>query len=512
MEWDHRNLFWLTLGILMLGLILRLGLVHLAIQYGYVPDHFDNIGTGATAHQRGLLNIYSVTPDQLAIISGNVYHNDQFVPYSRRATTLPNYPPLGVLLNWLQVEILRWLDPTVSANTFWSRCVMGSGSFLAEVLTAMGVFLIVRRFSTLKTAFLAGTVCWLFPPIMMDSAFWQQVDSFLLAPTVFLIWCMLDRRWIWAGVCLGIALLLKPQGILLGPIVLYGAIVLAEPDRSVTFFMILSRMVKAGLTAILIVTIVTLPWMLTDGFAWFERSYVYSIIHAYPRTTLMAFNVWYLDLLRLDHQPVFNAIDSQAALLGLGKDIWGRLFVLIATGIGALLCWQTYKRWPIGLVVFSGLWLWNIFLFPTRVHERYVIYCMPLVLIWAACKRRFWPVVVGLAILGSAEMSWNVWLRLPAGAFSRERVTYYHSQMTQYYNQQTASLPTDQRPAAPSRGEAERLAWEDYRTARRSSEGKEWLATGLSLLMYLYAWIALFAFKPYRENAGGRKATQYQVV
>ena len=101
-----------------------------------------------------------------------------------------------------------------------------------------------------------------------------------------------------------------------------------------------------------------------------------------------------------------------AALLGLARDVWGTLLVLVA-GVGtAMLCrrWMAPARAP---ATFAALWLWSAFLFPTRVHERYVLYCMPFVIAAAAVRPRLWASVAGLALVGIGAHSWNVWQRSP---------------------------------------------------------------------------------------------------
>jgi hypothetical protein len=48
--------------------------------------------------------------------------------------------------------------------------------------------------------------------------------------------------------------------------------------------------------------------------------------------------------------------------------------------------------------------LLSAFLLPTRVHERYVYYCVPFVTALAVERRAWQPVLVTISLVGSAEM------------------------------------------------------------------------------------------------------------
>jgi len=491
-----QRFYLIGITILIIGLVCRIWLAQTAIQWGYVPDHFDNIGTGVTAEQNGLLKIYSVEREQLADIHGFIFQQGEFVAYHRKAATLPNYPPLYVIIRWMQVKLLRVFEPTIVANTLSARLVMGSASFLAELITAWGAFLIARKLFNLRAGYLAGILVWLFPPVMMNSAFWEQVDAFVLAPTIFLVWFMLERRWIAAGVVFGIGAMLKPQGLILGPVVLFGIAALMESDAKLTIKIMAKRAIQVFGAAILTILIVSLPWMVADGLSWVKRSYIHSFLEAFPRTTLSAFNVWYIDALRLDSQLSTSVLDSQAVILGLSKDAWGRAFLIGSLAVIGHFCWRKYRRVEMGLVVFAGLWLWSTFIWPTRVHERYFIYCVPLLVILACGRRLLWPAVIGLLIVGTAETSHNVWLKTPAGSLSKNVVERYHQQTLENYRQSVVSRSTDQYPPAPTYEDVLNQIGKSYWTYRANFIGKELLLTVLSLAAYGWAMITLLLTIP----------------
>ena len=201
------------LALLVLGLVLRLWLLEVGSRDGYRWDHFDNISMGLGARNHGLLNIYTIDKKDVALVPGQIYHNGQFVEHVRRPIFAPNYPPLTLAMFWVQTGLLP--EP-IKANTFAARLIMASAPMLAEFLTALGAALIAWQVFGKKVGYWAGALCWLCPPIILNTAFFVQIDSLVLAPSVFMVWLMLKRKWVFAGACLAIACLLKPAYLMHG--------------------------------------------------------------------------------------------------------------------------------------------------------------------------------------------------------------------------------------------------------------------------------------------------------
>lgn len=503
--------------VLLAGVGGRVWLTDVSTRSGYKWDHFDNIGMGLSAAKHGLLDVYTIpSRDDLAKVPGRVFDAGQFKPYTRQAIILPNYPPLCISLFYLQAKALEAIDPPLTANTFTARLVMGSLATLAELLTAVGVFGLARMMFGTTAGLAAGALCWLMPPIAMDTSFWGQVDSFMLAPSVWLVWLLLRRRWVAAGVVLAVAALLKPQGILLGPIVLFAAVVVREGDVRASFQLAAIRAGKVVGTALTATLVITAPWMITSGGAWFDRCYVQSFAEAFPYTTLKGFNVWYVDALRMDAAGDFGmpntregALHSGVTIAGVRKDSWARLAILTALIATAVLAWRRYRDRPAAaLTIFAAVWLWSVFIWPTRVHERFIVYSMPMVIIAAVGMRRFWPALLGLAIVGTAELSSNAWTNFGAvGRFSPGAVGHYYKHV---YLPGVNSLPPSQRPPAPTREQITSQALQWYRDGNAGRRKWETLATVGSLASY--AWMIVAAFYWPGVGSRGRSSAAHRTI
>ncbi len=475
------------------GVAGRLYATSLAPRYAYTWDHFDNIQMGRAAAEDGLFRVYGVPKEKLPTIKGLLYdpNKDDFSPINKPAVREVNYPPLGVTLFWVQDALLRSVSPG-PVNTFNSRLIMSIASVLAEILLAVIVYLLVRRLVGHGWALAAAAICWLFPPLAMDSSFWGQTDSWFMAPAALAVLLMIRRRWLAAGVCMAVTVLLKPQGIFMGPIALMAVILLPEGDGKRPGIEKMGRRCgKMFGSAIAAVMLLSLPWTLSGGADWIDKAYLANF-RMYGETTLKAFNIWYLDALRLDAMGAMNPVDCSDTIAAIAKDTWGRLLTIASL---LLLGGYTLKRFrdkpELGLVIFAGLWLWSTFMLPTRVHERYIVYGMPLLIVAAAAMKRLWPAVLVLAIVGAAELSHNVWLKTPPGTYAANA-----SYMLARYERFVMSPPPGSRP--PTRHDLD-VALADLReqmeSQRDQTRGAEHLLAGLCVLAYAWAVIVPFRRK-----------------
>ncbi len=491
-----------ALVLLAAGLAARLVLCEEATRTGYFNDHFDNVGMGVTAEEHGLLKVYSVPQEDNPVIVGRLYdpHARRYYEHRRRAPRVANYPPLGVAIFWLNVKLLRAVDPSMTVNTYTSRLVMALPVFAADVLLAIGVFLLARRLASPKAALVAAGVCWLFPPLVMDSAHWAQTDAWPLVPAVFAIHLMLKRRWLAAGALVALAVALKPHGVLLGPVAAFGAVVVPPAKGRVTWRRFARRAVLLLAAGAVTLAVVTAPWTLTDGLAWADQAYLGNV-RMYPFTTLGAFNVWYLDALGPAAEKMPTNGDSRVAVLGVTKDTWGRVLVLAAMATLAAACWWRLRGRPaLALTLFAGLWLWSTFMWPTRVHERYIVYAMPFVIVAALAQRPAWGgwvAVALLAVVGVAEMTHYRWVEARPNA---------HAQSVQGVRRDISTMPAGRRPTESRIRDLLDKEWKKLDARRRESRPAEWAVTVTSILAYAYACVVPFvvAARPSPGSAPGK--------
>jgi hypothetical protein len=290
---------------------------------------------------------------------------------------------------------------------------------------------------------------------------------------------------------------LKPQGLLMAPVAVFATAVGAVNDPARGLGATLRRTTVLGAAALATVAAGSAPWMLTDGLAWVERCYRRNLFEVLPYTTLEAFNVWYLRALVAERSPVFDVLTSTTEVAGLTRDGWGRLLLTAALVATAALCWWRLRRRPaLAVVLFAGLALWAVFMWPTRVHERYLLYCVPPMVVAAAAVPRLRPVVATLLVIATMEHSWMIWRNGPSvGTFDRGSAERFHDERFRAY-WQGKPVTIEAAKAGPKLDDSIALAFEHQRAARRQPARVEWLLTLLSIGAYAVAVAVVAAGGP----------------
>ena len=393
---------------LVTGLGARAWLVELSPRYGYLGDHDDYVRWGIQAADSGLTALYTGPPPR----AKHVVHRDDGTTALRTRTVdrVLNYPPVSAYLLWLQGEAYKAVGQERLVNTRTARRLYALLPVLCDIIVAFGCLAIVRDLAP-RWAPLAFAAAFLAPPLAIDGALWGQTDSWLMAPAVWMVWAMMRGRWTLAGLLWGVALGVKPQAVLFTPVWCL-ALLLTNRRGSVLLGVV---------TAAAVLNVAAAPFWFTSGARWFQEPFIHNIVHDYPQTTLKAFNVWYIDLLRTEE------LSASASLAGVAKDAWGR--VLTAVGLVAAFG-IIYRRWrstPMALCLFSGLVLLVCVMLPTRVHERYVVLCLPFLICTACRNRRLWPGVVVLLVVASFQLTWYIWSTRLAGSASERQLRVYYA-------------------------------------------------------------------------------------
>lgn len=484
-EMNRRLWMQLLIVLLVVGVGGRLWLIHAGMKYGYNYDLPANVSMGLTAADHGLFNVYSVQREDITSVDARRFDHraGMWQEYEYKQPYLPNLPPVTMAVLWASASVVRAVDSEPVVNTFGTRLIMLIPVMLVELLLVWGVYRIGRHIAGVRGGAVAAAVTWLLPPIVMDLGLWAQIDAWVMAPMVFGVYLMLRNRWLAAGAVCGLAVLVKPQGLLLGPVALLGAWLIERDGGRVALADYAKRVGLSLGGGLATMAVVSLPWMAADGMAWIDRTYITSF-DLFPRTTLSALNFWYLSAVgEAAERNYATHMDVAVTFAGLSRDDWGKVLTFgVMFVLAGLIAWRVRGRGDARLMLFSGLWLWAVFLFPTRVHERYIVYCMPFVILAALSWRAMWPAVAALVILGSAEMTTHLWLRPSPDTFSRAARSIVA---------QVEAMPAGD-PQRPTRAQLDRYLeqqWQGF-NAQRVSRPWEVLLCVIALGGFVYATAA----------------------
>lgn len=276
----------------------------------------------------------------------------------------------------LRLLILRLLAPLVPllGGAYYeplpavTRAIIKLPSLAALLLTVALLFRQARAHGgTGRAALIAGLYA-VAPPVWMNAAWWGQVDVLLSLPMLAAV-ALLDR---WRGraswLCWALALLIKPQAIILAPL-LYGVTLRRYGPRG---------LVEGGLIALAALAAACAPFALSGEGPGLYQAAVGSV-GRFPQATNRAFNLWWLVV---DDDPVSDLTEWA----GLSYRAIGFLLV----GGAALVATLAALRRPEGptrALAAAALAL-AFFALPTQIHERYAFFALPFLLLAAASNLR----------------------------------------------------------------------------------------------------------------------------
>lgn len=231
---------------------------------------------------------------------------------------------------------------------------------LADILTAILIYKITIKKSPRWA--LWGLIFYLFnPALIFNSSIWGQADSFLSLLMLTSFYLLLEKKKIlFSSLVFSFAFLIKPQAIFILPIIIVLLIKKHKLNGVFNFVFIFL------LTSLLLAS----PFFPANPIFGLPNLIV-QMGKDYPYTTLGAFNFWRL---------FGNWQKDNAFFLGLSKYYWGLLTYVLLEAVILFFIYFRKKEKKEVYYLAGALSLFNFFLFPTRVHERYLLPSFPFLL------------------------------------------------------------------------------------------------------------------------------------
>lgn len=218
---------------------------------------------------------------------------------------------------------------------------------LFDVATSGVIYLFLRKYLSQKQTLIATALYAFNPAIIYNVAVWGQFDAIY---TFFLLISMLlalKRKPEMSAVVFGIALLTKPQGIALLPLI---AVLIFKKDG-------IKRLLTSTAAFVATIFIVILPFEWSNPVTFLSDIY-FGAYGGYEFTSINAFNFWALYGLWIE--------DGALNIVG-----WG-LFAAFA-GFAMFVLHRRYHVSGDNLAIYAGfMLLFAFFMLPTRIHERYL--------------------------------------------------------------------------------------------------------------------------------------------
>lgn len=307
--------------------------------------------------------------------------------------------------------ILRLLSEIQQANSWLSPYILFKlPANLADLGISILIFIALRPVSNARIAMISSIVYFFNPAVLSNSTFWGQVDSLHAFPILLAIILCLRKYYILAGLFAAVAFMIKPQSIVLFPIIGFISIVPFFNSQNRWEIRNFIPGIKIILTVYLVCIIITLPfiWNKLDSFFYifigplelvkerFDAAY-----DQYKFTSLNTFNFWGSFAMWWNDETIFWGLSYKT----WGTVIFATFYSLIFVSLFRFKIFlkKIYTDYQYGVfqaatkkiyidyqfIIFQAvtLILFSLFLFVTRAHERHLL---PAIVFFTLIMFRSW--------------------------------------------------------------------------------------------------------------------------
>jgi dolichyl-phosphate-mannose-protein mannosyltransferase len=281
-----------------------------------------------------------------------------------------DYPPFYLYVLFFIGKLAGFMGLTGSDPLY--TLLLKLPAIIADIVTGYLLYSVARKhFAGIWPTIIA--VIYVFnPAIILDSAIWGQVDSFLVMFLAFGYLLMDSKQPALAGLPLAAAILTKPQGLYFLPIIFYE--LLKRKD-----WKLLLRTAALGIFSCIVII---LPFALRMGPAWIFKLY-FNTAEGYQYATLNAFNLFGLAGANLKPDSEIFLIFSYKA--------WGFFFIFALLAYTAILYWKGKGRqlsYITALILSLGMFVLSV-----RMHERYMFPVLFFLLMAVILTRDKWSLI-----------------------------------------------------------------------------------------------------------------------
>ena len=318
-------------------------------------------------------------------MSGGVAHVDEKV--------WCDYPPVYLyVLDGLGTGWQALFGDLPRAGSLASRVLLKLPPVLADLVGAWVLFRLALPYLGRRRSLLVLSGYAFNPATIFNSAVWGQVDSLLGVLLLLAAWAVARRRVALGFAIVTVACLFKLQAVVVIPALVLAAV-----------FLIGARALRSAFLSSSLTALVILWPFFVAGRTDAVLARAFEAVGRYPILSMNAFNVWWLaaggprSFETSDQYRVGNALFTYHTL-GTG------LLALAAVLVLARMWHDMRKRAddPIGpVLVGCSLLVIAFYLFPTQMHERYIVPAITL-LAGAAIFRPRLGWVYGVCSLGTA--------------------------------------------------------------------------------------------------------------
>ncbi len=386
-----------------------------------------------------------------------------------------DYPPLNIYIFWVFGKLAHALGP--DSLPF----IIKLPGNLFDLATAFLIFRFLRPRFSFKVSLAVMAIYAFNPATIFDLAVWGQMDSIYTFFMVASLYSALRSKFELSGGLLALAILTKPQSIVLLPVIAY--VMWRNGDWR--------RVLCSSAVFGAVVFLVILPFNWDNPIAFVLDRYISDEAgyNLYPFNSAHAYNFWaLLGFWKSDTIPH----------LGLTYQQWGGL----AFGaFAAFVMWQLHHRYEPRSAIFAVfLLMFGFFMLMTRMHERYLFAVFALLALGWYTRFTIW-IYIGLTATYLANLVYvmsilNTGVSIPDGHWSiyvlaPANIILFGLSIWTFYRMQRAKPPQEEAQPPPQLPAPDEIKEQPPPPARRGM--KLWSApVGVAILAIIYFSVSVW--------------------
>ncbi|MFT8315829.1 MAG: hypothetical protein ABF633_16505 [Clostridium sp.] len=311
--------YTLIAGIFVIGFLLR---IYLGLLIDGQPFDINLYKRWATAAANNLLTVYG---------------NDSSI----------DYPPVYIYILCIIGKLAN-----ISLLSKYYYLLLKIPSIIADILSSYFIYRIANKRTYKELSILLGAFYIFNPAVLMNSTIWGQADSFFAFIVILSVFLLSENKLIFSSILFTVAVLMKPQGIILLPLLLF------ELIRRKNLKSILYCVLPALITTLIII----LPFSISNGnIIWIFNLYK-NTIGEYPYASDNAFNFFSL--------IGANMTRDTTTMFIFSYHTWGMIFIVLITLFSGFIYIKAKNRSFVYIVAL--IQVVGVFNFSVGMHERYM--------------------------------------------------------------------------------------------------------------------------------------------
>ena len=291
-----------------------------------------------------------------------------------------DYPPGYMLVLGLMAKIGSWFNASQDGYALLVKLPC----MIADLASAYIVYAYAKKRMRFGAALSLMCLVAFSPVIAYVSSAWGQIDQVLSLLLLIPILLLYERKPVWAGLVYGLAIIIKPQALMAGPLFAAAYLVYVFKGspykqfslrkgraklflfRSDSIALRLTETVLAVLAACAVILVIAAPFRGDQPWYWLLGKY-YGTATSYDYATVNAYNFWAF--------IGANWAKTGTPFMGLTYGKWGTIFMAGAVVLSiALYVFAALKHKNVkgALPLTMAFMFAAIFTFGHYMHERYI--------------------------------------------------------------------------------------------------------------------------------------------